>query len=499
MKKRSGDFPLYDRSVSAEDAAMMIKTGMTIATSGFAASGYPKAIPRALAERGRSGENIGLRFINSSNLGADIESELTESGILKRLTPFQMTPVCASSINKGSIEYVEMPLARVAPYVKNGALGKIDVAVIEAMQIVSDHELVLTSGVGLSPLFVDEAKHIMIELTTGQPDELVGMHDIYRPATGSGKAPIPLRAVNERIGTGNLSFDPEKVIAVVVTNEKDADVQYAPPDGIISKSADNLFNFLEIEIKRNSSWRGKLPPIQSGIGSMANNLVQAFARTDFKDIEFFCGLLQEANIDLLARGQAKCASGSAVHATTRVRELFASNPKGYQSAITLRPLEVSNCAEIVDRMQIVALNSAIEIDVYGNANLSHVMGGRVVNGTGGGTTFAHNAGLSVMLFPSTSKNGDISTIVPKVTAQDIGSHYVDAVVTDVGVADLRCKTPVERAREIISNCVAPTYRDELSRYLKESIEQGGGHEPHLLDRCFEWHKRFRETGSMIPR
>ena len=502
MKERLGDFPLLPlrhKLVSAEDAAMMIKSGMTIATGGFAASGYPKAVLRALAKRGRSGENLNLRLINSSNLGTDIESDLAESGVVKRLAPFQMTPACASAINKNLMEYVEMPLSKVAAYVRDGALGEIDAAIVEAMQIESDRELVLTSGVGVSPLFVDKAKHIIIELTTAQPSELAGMHDIYRPEAGSGKAPIPLRAVNERIGAGNLSFDPEKVIAIVVTNEKDADVKYAPPDDLVSKFADNLFNFLEIEIKKNLSWRGKLPPVQSGIGSMANNLVQAFSRTNFRDMEFFCGLLQEANIDLLARGQAKCASGSAVHTTAHVRELFAANPKEYQKMITLRPIEVTNCAEVIDRMQIIALNSAIEIDVYGNANLSHVMGSRVVNGTGGGTTFAHNAGLSVMLIPSTGKGGDISTIVPKVTVQDISSHYVDVIVTDAGIADLRCKTPVERAWEIINNCAAPIYKEELSRYLKESIEQAGGHEPQLLDRCFEWHRRFRETGSMKPR
>jgi len=499
MKERFHDFQMSNRFVSAEEAAKMIKNGMTIATSGFAASGYPKAILRALAGRRRSGENINLNFINSSNLGTDIEAELTESGVLKRLTPFQMTPACASFINKGLVEYAEMPLSKVASYVRGCNLGEIDVAIIEAMQITSGNELVLTSGIGLSPLFVDNAKYIMIELTTAQPNELIGMHDIYRPATGTGKAPIPLYAVNERIGVNNLSFDPEKLIAVVATNEKDAEVKYASPDLLVSKFADNLFNFLEIEKKRNPSWRGKLPPVQSGVGSMANNLVQAFIKTNFRDIEFFCGLLQEANIDLLARGQAKCASGSAVHTTARVRELFASNPQEYQKLITLRPMEVTNCAEIIDRMQIIAMNSAIEMDIYGNANLSHVMGSKIVNGTGGGSTFAQNAGLSVMLLPSTSKGGNISTIVPRVTYQDISAHYIDLIVTDTGVADLRCKTPVERAWEIINNCVDQIYKDELSRYLKDSLEQVGGHEPQLLDRCFEWHKRFSETGSMIAK
>lgn len=499
MNAKPFGFNLINKNFcKAEDAAAQIRNDMTVATSGFAAAGYPKAVLHALADRVRSGEDICVNFINSSNLGMEIESEWAETSLPSRLTPFQMTPKCATAINEGAIKYVEMPLSRVAGAVRDGSLGKIDVVVIEALRITQENELVLTSGVGLSPLFVDYAEHIIVEINTSQAQELDGMHDIYRPESGSGKAPIPLRRVGDRIGSTKLSFNPDKLLGVVITDDRGVDVRYAKQDELVQKFANNLFNFLEIERKRNPQWRVKLPPIQSGIGNMANNLVKAFAGTDFKELEFFCGLLQEANIELLASGQALCASGSSVHITPRVRELFASDPRFWRERITLRPLEVSNCAEIIDRMGIVAMNSAIEIDLYGNANLSHIMGSNVVNGTGGGTTFAHNAGLSLMLLPSTSKKGDISTIVPKVAVQDIGTHYIDIVITDVGVADLRGKTPVERANEIIRNCVSPIYRDALADYLKESIATVGGHEPQILDRCFEWHKRFRETGSMKP-
>jgi succinyl-CoA:acetate CoA-transferase len=480
--------------MTAEDAAALICDGMTVATGGFAASGYPKAILHALAERGKSGDTVRVNLLNSSNLGTEIESECVEAGVVKRLTPFQMTPVCAAAINEGRVEFVEMPLSRVAPAVRSGALGKIDVAVIEALRVTPDGELILTAGVGLSPLFVDHAERIFIEINSAQAEELEGMHDIYRPESGPGKAPIPLRRVGERIGSTGLSFDRRKVIGIVETEIPGADVAYAAPDASVRKLADNFFNFLDLE-RRRQGWK-KLPPIQSGIGSMANSLVRSFEKTDFRDLEFFCGLLQEANVELLASGRAICASGCSVHTTRKVREIFASDPKGYGGRIVLRPLDVSNCAEIIDRMQIISMNSAVEVDIYGNANLSHTMGSRVVNGTGGGTTFAHNAGMSMMLLPSAGKGGDISRIVPKVTVQDISSHYIDVVITDAGVADLRGKTPLERAEAVIENCADPVYREELSRYLRESAERVGGHEPQMLESCFEWHRRFCETGSM---
>lgn len=486
---------LRAKVVASQQAALLIKDGMTVATSGFAAAGYPKAVLHALAERVRSGDELRLNFVNSSNLGTEIEAELAETGIVKRLSPFQMTRACAQLINKGRIDYVEMPLSRVAPAVRDGSLGEIDIAIIEALRITPQGELVLTSGVGLSPLFVQQAKQIIIEINTSQPVELDGMHDIFCPGTGPGKPPIPLQGIAQRIGSTTLAVDPEKVAAVVVTDDSGVEVLYAAPDKLVGKFADNLFNFLELEYVRKSR---RLPPLQSGIGNMANNLVRAFGRTNFKDIEFFCGLLQEANVELLAKGQAVCASGSAVHTTKRVRELFASDPQGFQKMITLRSIELTNCAELIDRMQPIALNSAVEIDLYGNANLSHVMGSQVVNGTGGGTTFAHNAGLSVMLLPSIGKGGDLSNIVPKVTVQDISSHYIDIIITDIGVADLRGKTPIEKAEAIIANCVSPIYKAALTSYLAESKHKIGGHEPQLLAECFKWHQQFQETGSMKP-
>jgi succinyl-CoA:acetate CoA-transferase len=480
--------------MTAEDAATLIHDGMTLATSGFAAAGYPKAILHALAERRKRGDMVRVNLLNSSNLGTEIESECVEAGVVKRLTPFQMTPVCAAAINKGLVEFVEMPLSRVAPSVINGSLGKIDVAIIEALRVTSKGELILTSGVGLSPLFVDHAERILIEINSAQAEELEGMHDIYRPETGSGKAPIPLRSVEERIGSTGLSFDPQKIIGIVETEKPGAEVIYTEPDTSVKKLADNLFNFLELE-RRRHLWK-KFPPIQSGIGNMANSLIRLFRKTDFRDLEFFCGLLQEANVELLACGQAICASGCSVHTTRKVRKIFASDPRGYGKRIVLRPLEVSNCAEIIDRMQIISMNSAVEIDIYGNANLSHAMGSKVLNGTGGGSAFAHNASLSMMLLPSIGNGGDISRIVPKVTVQDISSHYIDVIVTEAGIADLRGKTPLERAEAIIGNCASPVYKEDLFRYLRESAERARGHEPQMLEICFEWHRRFRETGSM---
>jgi succinyl-CoA:acetate CoA-transferase len=79
---------------------------------------------------------------------------------------------------------------------------------------------------------------------------------------------------------------------------------------------------------------------------------------------------------------------------------------------------------------------------------------------------------------------------------DHPEHFVDVIVTEQGLADIRCLSPVERARIIINNCAHPDYRPMLTDYLERAIKTVGGHEPQMLDEVFSWHKRLKETGSM---
>jgi len=53
LKERLRCKALEEKLMSAADAAMFIKDGDTIATSGFTPSGYPKAVPLALADRAK--------------------------------------------------------------------------------------------------------------------------------------------------------------------------------------------------------------------------------------------------------------------------------------------------------------------------------------------------------------------------------------------------------------------------------------------------------------
>src|SRR5437764_12042457 len=96
----------------------------------------------------------------------------------------------------------------------------------------------------------------------------------------------------------------------------------------------------------------------------------------------------------------------------------------------MRPQEISNNPEVVRRLGIISINTAIEIDIFGNVNSTHVMGRQMMNGIGGLGDFTRNAYLCAFTCPSTAKGGKIRTIVPLVSHLDFSKHSGQIVPTD---------------------------------------------------------------------
>jgi len=144
---------------------------------------------------------------------------------------------------------------------------------------------------------------------------------------------------------------------------------------------------------------------------------------------------------------------------------------------------------------VITTNTALEVDIYGHVNSTHVGGRMMMNGLGGSGDFTRNAYLSFFMCPSVAKGGRISTIVPFCSHIDHNEHSVQIIVTDQGIADLRGKGPMERAKTLIDNCAHPAYRDHLHRYLEDAPV---GHIRQDLRRCFEMHTNLEEHGAMLP-
>jgi len=80
-----------------------------------------------------------------------------------------------------------------------------------------------------------------------------------------------------------------------------------------------------------------------------------------------------------------------------------------------------------------------------------------------------------------------------VSHQDHNEHSVKVLITELGVADLRGKSPIQRAQCIIENCVHADYKQLMWDYLKFSK---GGHTPHSLAQGHALHLEFMASGDM---
>jgi len=482
--------------VQAEEAASWIEDGMTIGLSGFTRAGDAKVVPLTLATRAkRDGKPLSLAVYTGASLGADIDAALADAGIVRKRLPFQADPVMRNKINAGELLFVDQHLSETAELIRADVLQPIDYAIVEAVAVTEEGLIIPTMSVGNSNVFVEHAKNVIIELNLAQPRELEGVHDIYTPARQGHRLPIPLTSAEQRIGRSGIPVDPEKVKGIVITQQPDSPSTIYQPDQETAAIANHLLEFLRHEVKQ-----GRLPatlaPLQAGIGSVANAVLYRFLRSDFSDLVVFSEVLQDAVFDLLDAGTVRFASGCSITLTEGKLKQVIANFSAYRDKLVLRPQEISNHPEVIRRLGILAINTALEFDIYGNVNSTHVAGTRMMNGIGGSGDFARNARLAVFVSKSVAKDGRISSVVPFVAHVDHTEHDVDVLVTEQGLADLRGLAPRERARLIIENCAHPMYRDQLRDYYREALSRGG-HTPHVLEKALSWHVRLEQTGTML--
>jgi succinyl-CoA:acetate CoA-transferase len=486
---------LRERVTSAAGAAEWIRDGMTIGMSGFTRAGDAKAVPLALAERARH-EQLKITLMTGASLGNDVDKTLTEAGALARRMPFQSDPVLRAAINRGEVMFVDQHLSETVELLRTRQIAPIDIAIIEAVAITETGAIIPTTSVGNSASFAILADKVIVEINLSQSLALEGMHDIFIPKHRPQREPIPLMTVSDRIGTTAIEIPPEKIVAIVFTEKLDSSSTILPADAETAAIAAHLVAFFEKEVGQGRLTECLLP-IQAGIGTIANAVMTGFIDSPFQHLSMYSEVLQDSTFDLFDAGKLDFASGSSITLSAQKGKEVFGDISRYKDRLVLRPQEVSNHPEVVRRLGIIAINTALEADIYGNVNSTHVLGTHMMNGIGGSGDFARNAYLSVFATKSVAKGGKVSSIVPMVTHVDHNEHDVDIIVTEVGLADLRGLAPRERAQVIIDQCVAEPYRQMLRDYVEEA-NQGGGHTPHNLEKAFSWHVRYRETGSMQP-
>lgn len=484
---------LLDRVVTPEKAATWIKDGMTIGMSGFTKAGEAKAVPFALIERAKK-ENIKFNLFTGASLGSNIDTMFAEYGMVMKRMPFQADRTMRHKINEGEILFVDSHLSQIAEFTRANVLDKIDIAILEAVSITEDGLIIPTTSVGNSLSFANQAEEIIVEINLAQTDLLHGIHDVYDPGLQGVREPININHVDDRVGEMGIRVDLDKIKGIVFTDIPDDPSPITPPDIETNMIAQNLISFLRSEVKA-GRLTNELAPLQAGIGTVANAVLHGLLQSEFENLTVFSEVLQDAVFDLIDAGKVKSASCCSITLTEeKMNEIYNQFDK-YRHKLIMRPQEISNHPEVIRRLGTISINTALEFDIYGNVNSTHVTGTKMMNGIGGSGDFARNARLSIFVTKSIAKDGDISSVVPFVSHVDHTEHDVDVVVTEQGYVDLRGLAPRERAPLIIENCVHPQYREQLRDYYNQALEKGG-HTPHDLERAFSWHQNLIDNKTM---
>jgi succinate CoA transferase len=483
--------------MTADEAALLVNDEEHVGFGGFTAAGCPKVVPTAIARRASEEHSKGnpyrIGMFTGASSGDSLDGELSRAKAIKFRTPYQSNKDLRTLLNGRETDYYDLHLSELAQNLRYGFLGKVDVAIVEASEVTESGEIVLTCGVGIAPTICRLADKVIVELNHRHPSSLRGMHDIYEPADPPYRREIPVYTPSDRIGEAFIKVDPSKIVAVVETDVANEGSPFAPLDEVTMAIGRNVADFLVYEMKS-----GRLPqefvPLQSGVGNVANAVLGCMGENEaIPSFNVYTEVIQDAVIKLMEEGRVRFASGCSLTVSNEVIDKIYGKLSFFKDKVLLRPQEISNNPEIARRLGLITINTALEADIFGNINSTHVSGTRMMNGIGGSGDFTRSGMLSIFTTPSTAKEGKISAIVPMVSHVDHSEHSVKILITEYGVADLRGKSPIQRAQTIIDHCVHPDYKPLLKEYLGLGVK---GHTPQDLKRCFAFHEALATVGDM---
>lgn len=488
--------------ITAAEAASMIADGDLLAVGGFGPAGSPKVIPPALAARARREHEAGRPFkvsvVTGASIGESCDGELARADAIDRRMPFSVNADLRRAYNSGRVRYMDLNLSDNASHLRQGLTGRITWGIIEAcdvQEVRGKLRIYLTAGIGIAPTICRLAeKGVFIELNTWHSSKIIGMHDIYEIEDPWFRAPVRITQPIEIIGLPYIEVSPEHVRGIVMTHLPDEARAMAEGNETTRRIGAHIADFLVWNMKKGYVFANKLI-LQSGVGSGANAVIGALGSSkEVPNFSIYTEVLQEEPLRLIREGRVIGAStGALTVSPDHLRDIY-DNINDYRGRLLIRPSEISNCPEIIARLGICSLNTALEVDLYGHVNSTKLGGTMMMNGVGGSCDFTCNAMLATFTCGSTAKDGRISSIVPFCSHVDHTEHYVDAIATEYGVADLRDKSPLEAAEALIA-IAHPDYRPILREYLRLAAP-GGGQTHHLLPAAFALHDTYRRKGDM---
>jgi len=255
---------------------------------------------------------------------------------------------------------------------------------------------------------------------------------------------------------GGLAVDPDLVTATLATHRQP---YHAPPvaiDGISRRIGE-----LVAGLVRDGDC------LQTGIGAIPAAILDALG--DRNDLGLHGGLIDDGGMALIRRGVVT-GKRKSIDANQTITGMALGSAQLYEwladeERVVFRGANYTHELSILRTIDnFVSVNSAVEIDLFGQVN-AEFAAGRQLSGTGGAVDFMRGArasrgGRSIVALPATAKDGEVSRIVAKVELVTAARTDVDIIVTEHGIAHLRDHSSRARAEALIE-IAAPRFRDAL--------------------------------------
>ena len=387
--------------ITAAEAAALVKNGDNIALSGFTPAGTAKAVTAEIAKIAHAEHEAGrpyqIGIFTGASTGQSCDGVLSDEHAIRYRAPSTTHPTFRKHVNAGELAYNDLHLSHMAQELRYGFMGDVDWAILEVCAIEPDGKVYLTAAGGIAPTAARLAKKgIILELNAFHSPKSIGLHDVYEPLDPPQRKVIPIEHPGDRIGTPYLQIDPSKVVGVVECNLPDEARDFKGADPITDKIGENVADFLMADVRR-----GIIPktflPFQSGVGTTANAILGALGNNpEVPAFNIYTEVLQNAVVDLMRKGRVLSASTCSLTVTNDVLQGIYNDIDLFKDKLVIRQSEISNSPEVIRRLGVIAINTAIEVDLYGHANSTQICGGKMMNGIGGSGDFERNAYISIL-------------------------------------------------------------------------------------------------------
>lgn len=396
------------------------------------ASGEPSTLVEALV---RQGAGIGeLSLFTASSFSSAFQPESAASFALTSMGAIGTLRAMAKA---NAVQVVPCHVAQIGPLIGQGRIG-CDVAMIQVSS-------------------ADENGNHSCGVTS----------DYVRAAVE--RARVVIAEVNEQV--------PFTYGETIAADEIDVSVQVSRPPVDVPPA--RIGETDEAIARHSADYIGDGTVIQTGVGAVPDAILRLL--TDRRDLGVHSGMLGDGLLDLVEAGvvtnarkeidQGVSITGALI-GTKRLYDWAHRN-----AAIRMAATGYTHDAAVLARLsRLVSINSAVELDLTGQAN-AEMAGLAYLGGTGGLVDFVRAGvrspgGRSIIALPATAKGGTVSRIVPRLGGLVTTARTeTDVIVTEFGAADLRGRSLAERATQMVA-LAHPDFREELEREAHAIARRG---------------------------